>query len=99
LAGLSGWGGAAVGAAIGAVTFDLSSLCPGGPPTMPTFTLTDITYLLQVPPTAGYAAARQKFQDFLGNVFWNDLCDCSGGTYMPPFFSVYPSTAPQNNLV
>lgn len=95
LAGLSGWQGALVGASIGSLTFDLTTFCPSGPPAMPTFTAADIVALLAPIPTAARATAALKFQDFLGNIFWPLLCDCSVGTTSTlgaP--SAYPSGAP-----
>jgi hypothetical protein len=97
LAGLSGWQGAAVGATIGALTYDLTTFCPGGPPAMPTFTVSDIVALLSPIPTADRATAALKFQDFLGNVFWPLLCDCSSGTSTIGALSTYPSGGPQTN--
>lgn len=96
LAGLSGWAGAAVGAAIGSLTYDLTTFCPSGPPAMPTFTTADIVALLAPIPTPARSTAAGKFSDFLGNVFWSQLCDCSGGgTSTLGALSAYPAGAPQ----
>ena len=100
LASLAGWEGAAVGAAIGALTYELTTFCPGGPPAPPTFTVGDITALLGGPAQSGYNAAVVKMRDFLGGVFWPLLCDCSAGgtpTISPP--STYPTGAPQTHNV
>lgn len=95
LAGLSGWGGFAVGASIGALTYDLTTFCPNGPPAMPTFTEGDIAALASFVPLPGFAAANQKLADLVGNLFWPTLCDCTSGTSTlgPP--STYPAGAPQ----
>jgi hypothetical protein len=100
LAGLSGWSGAAVGAAIGSLAFDLSTFCPNGPNAMPVFTALDIIALLSPIPNAARDAAAGKFNDFLGNVFWPLLCQCSGvttSTLGAP--SAYPAGGPQGLLI
>jgi hypothetical protein len=96
LAGLSGWAGAAVGAAIGALSYDLTTFCPNGPPAPPTFTVTDIAALLSPIPNAARNTAVGKFNDFLGGVFWPILCDCSGGTPVVAAPSTYPANGPQS---
>jgi hypothetical protein len=95
LAGLSGWAGAAVGASIGLITYELSTFCPDGPPAMPTFTADDIAAILYAPflPTSG--AALQKLRDFVGNLFWPLLCDCSSGTSTLGAPSAFPSGGSQ----
>jgi hypothetical protein len=95
LAGLSGWQGAAVGAAIGALTYELATFCPGGPPAQPTFTVADVAALLTPITSPDYIAAAAKFRDFLGAVFWPVFCECSGGTSVAPAPSTYPSGGPQ----
>lgn len=96
LAGLSGWAGAALGAAIGSLTYDLVTFCPSGPPAMPTFTSADIAALLSPIPTPARSTAAGKFSDFLGNIFWGQLCDCSGGgTSTIGALSTYPTNGPQ----
>ncbi len=99
LAGLSGWAGAAVGALLGTLTYELVTFCPGGPPAMPTFTATDITDILNPPTAVDYLASRQKFQDFLGNIFWPILCECTSGTSTLGAPSTYPSGGPQSVTV
>jgi len=95
LAGLSGWAGAGVGAAIGALTYDLSTFCPNGPPAMPTFSAADIAALLSPIDFGGRTAAALKFNDFIGNLFWDRLCECPGGTTTIGSPSSYPSGAGQ----
>src|SRR6185503_5908098 len=95
LAGLAGWKGAAVGAAIGAVSYDLSLFCPAGPAAMPTFTVDDIVALLSPFPLPGYAAAFAKMNDFIDNLFWPVFCECSGGASTIGSPSTYPSGAPE----
>jgi hypothetical protein len=95
LAGLSGWAGAGVGAAIGAISYDLTTFCPDGPPAMPTFSAADIAALLAPIPNPARAAAAQKFDDFLGNLFWPLLCNCTSGASVVPAPAAYPSGGPQ----
>jgi hypothetical protein len=94
LAGLSGWQGAAVGAAIGSLTYDLTTFCPNGPPAMPTFTVEDIINLLSPVAFPTTEPSRQKFRDFVGNLFWPVFCECSSGTPTLGTPSVYPSGGP-----
>lgn len=91
LAALAGWEGAAVGAAIGALTFELATFCPSGPPTPPTFTAADISALLAPWDIIPYGTAAAKMRDFLGGVFWPLLCDCSGGASVVAAPSTYPT--------
>jgi hypothetical protein len=96
LAGLSGWAGAGVGALIGVLAFDLSTFCPGGPNPMPTFGATDILELFDPMGGVTYQAAVTKFRDFLGNVFWPQLCHCVGGASAIPSPATYPANGPQS---
>jgi hypothetical protein len=99
LAGLSGWAGAALGATIGLVSYDLSTLCPSGPPAMPTFSTTDIELLLAPIGFPGKAAAEAKFADFLTNIFWGIFCECSSGTPTVSAPAAYPTGGPQATVI
>src|SRR6185503_4004456 len=92
---ITGWQGAAVAAAVGTVTYDPSTFCPAGPGAMPTFTLDDIVALLSPFPLPGYQAAFGKMRDFVDNLVWPVICECSGGASTIPSPSTYPSGAPQ----
>lgn len=96
MAGLAGWQGAAVGATIGQLTYDLSTFCPGGPPAAPTFSIGDIAALLAPIPTTARSVAAAKLQDFLGVVFWPIFCSCVGGASVIPAPSPYPTGGPQS---
>jgi hypothetical protein len=96
LAGLSGWDGAAVGASIGTLAYNISTFCPDGPPAMPTFDATDISNILFFPYLPTSASSLQKFRDFVGNLFWDKLCNCSSGTSTLGAPSTFPSGAPSS---
>lgn len=91
----AGWQGAAIGAAIGYLQYDLTTFCPSGPAAFPTFTLGDIEALLSPFPLPGYAAAYAKMKDFMDGLFWPIFCECSGGASTIGTPSAYPSGAPQ----
>lgn len=95
LAGLSGWRGAAVGAALGALSYDLSTFCPAGPAAFPTFTIGDIEALLSPFPLPGYATAYNKLKDFVDGLMWPVFCECSGGASTIGSPSTFPTDAPQ----
>jgi hypothetical protein len=97
LAGLAGWQGAAVGATIGFLTYELATFCPSTPPAMPTFTAGDIIALLGGPSGLLFGATVLKFEAFLANVFWPLLCDCSSGVSVVPGPSAYPPLGPGDN--
>lgn len=99
LAGLSGWDGAAVGASIGLLTYELSTFCPDGPPAMPTFDAADITNILYFPYLPTSAASLQKLRDFVSNLFWPLMCDCSSGTSTLGSPSAFPSGGAQAIVV
>jgi hypothetical protein len=88
-----------IAAALGAVTYNLSTFCLTDPPAMPTLTLSDWTALLQPQGYAGNAAVLAKFSDALGNLLWPTLCECTSTTTpAPPTSPSPPSTlaVPQN---
>jgi len=99
LAGLSGWSGAAVGASIGLLTFELSTFCPNGPPAMPTFSAADIANILYLPYLPTSAASLQKLRDFVSNLMWPLLCECSTGTSTLGAPSAFPSGGNQALVV
>jgi hypothetical protein len=95
LAGLSGWEGAAVGASIGLLTYDLSTFCPDGPAAMPSFDATDIANILYFPYLPTSAASLQKLRDFVSNLFWPLMCDCSSGASTLGAPSAFPADGSQ----
>jgi len=95
LASLSGWQGAAVGAALGFLSYDLSTFCPAGPAAFPTFTVADIEALLSPFPLPGYGVAFNKLKDFVDGLLWPVFCECSGGASTIGTPSAYPSGGPQ----
>ncbi len=99
LASLSGWAGAGVGAAIGSLAYDLTTFCPGGPPAMPSFTIADIAALLSPIPTTARNTAAGKLSDFLGSVFWSQLCECATGAPVIAPLADYPAGGPQTTPV
>lgn len=74
------WASVFIAGYIGAMSFDLQTFCPNGPPAIPTLTADDFKALL-VPQLnlLAFNDARKRLQDWVGGMVWYDLCDCPGG--------------------
>lgn len=88
------WAAIPIAAALGSLTYDLSTFCTTDPPAMPTFTLPDIAALLAPIPTPARQTAAGKIADMLGNYFWPQLCKCNAGVDTPPTFPTAPAGSP-----
>jgi hypothetical protein len=69
-----------IAAALGVVTYDLSTFCLTDPPAMPSFTLADWVAIAEPQNYATNLASINKFRDALGNLLWPSLCECVTGT-------------------
>ncbi len=88
------WQAVAFGAAIGALSFDLSTFCLVDPPPMPTWSAGDLLALLAPIPTPARQVAANKLYDFAANIFWPQFCECTAGAPVPPVFPTAPAGAP-----
>jgi len=83
---------------IGVVTYDLATFCSSDPPSVPTFTASDIIDLLNPFRPAEFLDAQDKFQQLVGAYFWHDVCQCdSVATPAPPTPPSAPTGAPTIN--
>lgn len=71
-------------ALIGALTFDLSTFCPGEQPALPVMTGADALALLDPQDLAAFAAAVSKWRDFAGHWLWPIMCQCDTGPQPAP---------------
>jgi hypothetical protein len=83
---------------IGAITYDLTTFCPGEPPAVPTITAADGVALLQGVDPLARADAIAKFQQLVGAYMWYRVCKCDTlPTPAPPTAPAEPSGWPQVN--
>lgn len=69
-----------IAAALGALSYDLSTFCTTDPPAMPTFTAADWVNIASPWNYASHTATIDKFRDALGNLLWPTLCQCTSTT-------------------
>ncbi len=81
-------------AALGAVTYDLSTICTTDPPAMPAFNSGDVINLLSPFPLPGYAVSLQKLSDLAVNVLWPTFCQCVTGSATLPALPAAPAGSP-----
>lgn len=81
---------AAIGGAIGSSFYDLDQFCATDPPAMPTITVDDVADLFQPQALSTFGPARQKFQDWIGNLAWRHFCQCDAGTTPPAITTPTP---------
>jgi hypothetical protein len=88
----------AIGAAIGAVNYDLSTFCTTDPPAMPTLTLGNYEDIAGVNGTLAQLQAVEVFQQAVGNLLWPQLCECTSTTTpAAPSWPTPPSGLPNVN--
>jgi hypothetical protein len=79
----------------GLIPLVASTFCGTDPPTMTALTSAEATALLNLQFGADFDSGLGKFKDILLNLLWNDMCECTSGTYTPPVAPASPSDIPQ----
>ena len=81
-----------------ATSFTSTVLCAGDPPTMPSFTASDVTEIILNTNPFLETTGTSKLNDLIEIAAWYAFCECiSGGTPAPPAAPTYPTGAPTIN--
>ncbi len=82
-------------AAIGVMTFNLSTYCTTDAPTQPTLAAQDFIDLINfITHPVEAAAAQAKLQQWVGNILWPTFCMCDSGATPGPSVPSAPSGLP-----
>lgn len=87
-------------AALGLLSYHLSTFCATDPPGYPTFTASDFAALLSLNDFDAFLAAQRKLRDLVDTAVWYQSCHCDTvATPAPPTAPTQPTGMPTINPV
>ena len=70
----------------------LSTFCASDPPAIQTFTQAEVNALTQLDlGNSAFASGLPKLAPLISNLYWNEFCQCTSGTYTAPSWPSQPS--------
>ncbi len=73
-------------ALISLLPIGMTAFCGSDPPTISTLTTDEVDALVNLTIGADLTSALGKIKDMLLNAIWQDLCECTSGSFTPPTY-------------